>query len=289
MIVIAGPTASGKTDVAIQLAQQLNTEIISADSRQCYIELNIGVAKPSHTQLNTVKHHFINSHHIHQHVTAADFEIYASDVLNKIFLKNDYAILVGGTGLYIKALCEGLDPMPAIDPSIHDKIQSNYQLYGIEWLQDQIKKDDPLFYEQGEIQNPHRLIRALVFVQSHNQSIIHFQQHIKKKRPYAIDYYAVKSDRSVLYDRINKRVEDMFANGLEAEVRNLQAYLHLKNLQTVGYQEFIPYFEGCIHIEEVQSKIQQHTRQYAKRQITWFTHQGSYIWKSIPELVLTPC
>ncbi|HKP31847.1 MAG TPA: tRNA (adenosine(37)-N6)-dimethylallyltransferase MiaA, partial [Chitinophagaceae bacterium] len=185
-IVIVGPTASGKTSLSIQLASQLNTEIISADSRQCFKELNIGVAKPSPQELQQVKHYFINSHSIHDEVNAAIYEKLALQYANEIFAKHDVAIVVGGTGLYIKAFCEGLDDMPPSDPAIREKIIADFDKNGIEWLQKEIEQADPDFFSLGEIQNPQRMIRALEVKQLSGKSISSFKTNSKKTRPFSI-------------------------------------------------------------------------------------------------------
>ncbi len=276
LIVIAGPTASGKTDLAIQLAQHFNTEIISADSRQCYKELGIGVAKPSEAQLQLVKHHFINSHSIYDDVSAGEYERFGLAILDEIFAKNDVAILVGGTGLYIKAICEGIDEMPPIDESIKKNIESQFQENGLSWLQNEVKKTDPDFYTVGEIDNPMRLMRALTFKLSTQKSIITYRNSTIKQRNFQIEKYAIDIEKASLYEKINARVDYMIAQDLVAEAETFIPIKHFKNLQTVGYTELFSYFDGECDRDFAIEKIKQHTRNYAKRQITWFKNQGQY-------------
>jgi tRNA dimethylallyltransferase len=293
LIVIGGPTASGKTTLAIRLATSLQTEILSADSRQCYQELNIGVAKPSDEELAQAKHHFINSHSIHDEITAGTFMRYGLAALESIFKKSKYAICVGGTGLYINALCHGLDEIPKVDNVVKKQIEENYKEEGLDWLQNQVKKNDPLFYEQADEQNPMRLLRALIFYKSHDESILNYLNKEKEARPFDIEYYAIHMERDLLYERINTRVDQMIEQGLVAEVEGLQKNEKLKALQTVGYKELFTYKNGELSLEQAKHKIKQHTRNYAKRQVTWFKNQGSFTRltsnKIISEIESTNC
>jgi tRNA dimethylallyltransferase len=277
-IIIAGPTAVGKTSLAIALAQHFNTEIISADSRQCFKELNIGVAKPSEQQLQLVKHYFINSHSIQQEVNAASFEQYSLDAVEKIFSSKDIAIIVGGTGLYIKAFCEGLDEIPVIDPSVRTAIIEAYEEKGLSWLQQEVRLADPLYYEQKEIQNPQRLMRALEVKQSTGKSILSFQNNNKKERNFNSIKIALELPKVELYQHIDHRVEDMMQQGLVDEVRSLLPYRHYNALQTVGYKELFDYLDNKITLEEAIALIKQHTRNYAKRQLTWFKKDNAFQW-----------
>lgn len=277
-IVIAGPTAIGKTAYAIEVAKYFNTEIISADSRQCFKELNIGVAKPSTEELNAVKHHFINSHSIKQEVNAALFEQYALEKLQQIFEHNDTAVVAGGTGLYIKALCEGMDEIPAIDENVRNTIISNFNANGIEWLQQQVKENDPLYYASGEIQNPQRLMRALEVKLSTGKSITSFQTKQKKQRDFTIIKLVLDMPREQLYERINKRVDIMMKEGLAEEVKELLPLQTLNALQTVGYRELFEYYNGSISLQSAVELIKQNTRHYAKRQVTWFKNDKDWKW-----------
>ena len=276
--IIVGPTAVGKTALAIQLAKHLQTEIISADARQCYKELNIGVARPSNEELNQVPHHFIASHSIQETVNASVFEHYALTISEKLFETKENIVMVGGTGLYIKAFCEGLDDIPAIDPTVRDSIISAYETNGLAWLQSQIAQKDPAYWEQSEQENPQRLMRALEVVEGLGQSILAFQNQQKKQRPFKVVTIGLEMDRTLLYDRINQRVESMISAGLEQEVNALLPYFSLNALQTVGYREWLSYFNKEQSKKEVIASIQQNTRHYAKRQMTWFKKDLSVQW-----------
>ena len=287
--IIVGPTAVGKTSLAIQLAKHLQTEIISADARQCYKELTIGVARPSVEELNTVPHHFIASHSITETVNASVFEKYALAITEKLFEQKDSVVMVGGTGLYIKAFCEGLDDIPAIDPSVRKNITQSYEDNGLIWLQEQLKQKDPIYWDQAEQENPQRLMRALEVMEGLGKSILTFQCHQKKERPFKIRLIGLEMDRAVLYDRINKRVELMIVQGLKKEVESLLPQFSLNALQTVGYSEWIPYFNQEQGLDAVIAAIQQNTRHYAKRQMTWFKKDPNIQWfnASAPDLLNT--
>ncbi len=270
LYVVAGPTASGKTAFAIQLAQYFQTSIVSADSRQCYQEMTIGTAKPSIIELETVPHFFINSHSIFEEVNAAQYEDLALSHLENLFKEKEVVVVCGGTGLYIQALCEGLDTMPSINKSIETEVNKTYNEKGIQWLQEAVHQEDPLFYSQGEIHNPARLLRALIFKKSVGKSILHYRTGEKKQRNFEVHYFVLDLPREQLYQRINQRVDTMMQQGLLNEVQELYPYKHLKNLQTVGYSELFDFLEGKYSLPQAVEKIKQHTRNYAKRQITWF-------------------
>lgn len=282
--VIVGPTAVGKTSFAISLAQHLKTEIISADARQCYAELSIGVARPSLEELSKVPHHFIASHSVNETVNAQVFENYALAKADELFKTHHSVVMVGGTGLYIKAFCEGLDLIPAIDPAIREDIIKQYEKLGLRWLQKEVSVKDPMYWAKGEQQNPQRLMRALEVVLGTGASIISFQNKNKVTRPFNIVKVGLELPRAQLYERINQRVISMVENGLETEVRNLLPQNHLNALQTVGYSEWAPYFEGNLSKEKVIENIQQNTRHYAKRQMTWFKKDPEITWYSPNEI-----
>lgn len=282
--IIVGPTAVGKTKYAIELAQKLKTEIISADARQCYQELNIGVARPSNEELAQVKHHFIASHSIQETVNAGIFEAYAMKKSAELVAAFGSVVMVGGTGLYIKAFVEGMDQIPAIDPKLRSQIQEDVSLKGIDWLQTQVQAKDPAYWAQsdkGEQQNTQRLSRALEVVIGTGQSILSFQLQSKKIRSFDIQKIGLEMPREQLYDRINQRVVQMVDMGLEEEVKALSPQFHLNALQTVGYQEWLPYFEGHQTKEAVIQAIQQNTRHYAKRQLTWFKKDPEIKWSQM--------
>jgi len=276
--IVMGPTAVGKTSFAIALAKKLSTEIISADARQCYQEMNIGVARPSVEELNTVPHHFIASHSVKEELNASYYEHWALDKISSLFEKKDTVVMVGGTGLYIKAFCEGLDLIPAIDASIRENIIQQYEKLGLRWLQKEVAVKDPSYWAKGEQKNPQRLMRALEVMLGTGYSIINFQNKKVVERPFNMVKIGLEMPRAQLYERINQRVLTMVEEGLEAEVKSLVAFLHLNALQTVGYSEWIEYFEDKITKEKVIEKIQQNTRHYAKRQMTWFKKDPSIQW-----------
>lgn len=276
--IIVGPTAVGKTAFSISLAQALQTEIISADARQCYQEMNIGVARPSKEELDLVPHHFIASHSIHDEINASFFENYALEKVNEIFKQKDSVVMVGGTGLYIKAFCEGLDLIPAINPEVREGIIRQYEKLGLRWLQKEVSVKDPAYWEKGEQQNPQRLMRALEVMLGTQASILSFQQKNKAIRPFKMVKIGIEMPRPLLYERINQRVLNMVEEGLEQEVKMLFPNFTLNALQTVGYSEWQPYIAGNMGKSRVIELIQQNTRHYAKRQMTWFKKDPEIKW-----------
>ena len=278
VVIVTGPTAVGKTDVAIELAGHFNTEIISADSRQCFEELNIGVARPFPWELAKVKHHFIASHSIRDEVNAATFEQYALQKAHELFQHHDKVIMVGGTGLYIKAFCEGLDDIPSIKPEIRKEISWQYEKNGMKWLVEQIMEKDPEFYKIGEIQNPQRMMRALEVIESTGQSVLSFRKGEKAERNFNIIKIGLELPKEQLHQHINKRVDKMMDADLLLEVKSLQQYSRLNALQTVGYAEIFDYLSGKISLSEAVRNIKTNTRQYAKRQMTWFKKDKEIKW-----------
>jgi tRNA dimethylallyltransferase len=280
-IVIVGPTASGKTAFSLELAAKYSTSIISADSRQCYRELNIGVAKPTEVELASCRHYFIDSHSIHDPVDTVIFEQEALRAAAEIFSEHDVAILTGGTGLYVKVFCEGIDNMPSIDPEVKKKVENAWQTGGLEALQQWITEIDPQFLDSTkERDNRVRLMRALEVKLQSGTSILEFREGAKKKRDFRIRKIGIEWPRDLLYARINKRVEEMMEAGLVDEARGLYPFRHLKALQTVGYQELFDHFDGRYSLDEAVEKIKQHTRNYAKRQMTWFKKDAEIDWIS---------
>lgn len=268
--IVAGPTAVGKTAYAIQLAQELGSSIISADSRQCYKELCIGVARPSIEELAAVPHYFIASHSITEDINAGYFEQYALQKVEELFQHSDSVVMVGGTGLYIKAFMEGIDPMPIIPEGIRANIIASYEQKGLIWLQNELKHKDPLFWEKAEKQNPQRLMRALEVFLATGKSIITYRSAAKKQRPFGIETKLLEMPVEALSARIDQRVEMMIAQGLVKEVESVIGYRNKTALQTVGYKEIFDYLDGDISLDEAIHQIKVHTRQYAKRQLTWF-------------------
>ncbi len=279
-IIIVGPTAVGKTGLAIQVAQHFSTKIISADSRQCYKELGIGVAKPSAEELQSVQHYFIDSHSINEEVNAAVFEQYALQKVNAVFENNDIAVMVGGTGLYVKAFCDGIDLLPAIDSSIREKIIKEYEANGLAYLQKQVEENDPKYFAAGEIKNPQRLMRALEVKLSTGKSILDFQTKQKKERDFNIIKIGLELPKEQLYQNINTRVDIMVQQGLVEDAQQLLPYQNLNALQTVGYKELFEYFNGESRLEQAIEKIKLNTRHYAKRQMTWFRKDAEVKWYS---------
>jgi len=284
LIVIAGPTAVGKTAAAIAVAQHYQTEIISADSRQFYKEMSIGTAKPSGSELAAVKHHFIDSHSIAESFSVGDFERAGLKVLNNIFSHHDVAVLVGGSGLFIKAICEGFDDLPQADPSIRNQLNEELQQTGIEYLQQQLADVDPEYYGQVDIQNPQRLIRALEVYRSTGRPFSSFRLDQRRHRPFKVVKLGLNLPRPQLYVRINERVEQMIVHGLVEEVRSLLPYRNLNALNTVGYSELFEYFDGKISLADAIEKIKQNTRRFAKRQLTWFNRDAEITWYKPDEL-----
>ncbi len=280
VIIICGPTAVGKTAVAIALAKHFSTEIISADSRQFFKELNTGVARPSEKELAEVKHHFIASQSIHEEMDAAVYEKIALQKTTELFEKYDALIMVGGTGLYIKAFCEGLDAIPTVDMATREKIKTAYEEKGLSWLQEQVREKDPEFYKIGEIQNPQRMMRALEVVESTGKSILEFRKAKKAIRDFNIIKIGLELPKEELHKNINRRVDDMFEHGLVEEAKVLLPYKNLNALQTVGYKEIFEYLDGRVTDIEAAEEIKKNTRQYAKRQMTWFKKDKEIKWFS---------
>lgn len=278
LIVIAGPTAVGKTDLCLKLAKELDTEIISADSRQFFRELSIGTAKPSAQELVEVPHHFIDSHSIAEAYSAGDFERDALEVLNKLFQRKKCIILTGGSGLYIKALCEGLDDLPRPTPGLRDELMRQLREDGLEFLQNDALRADPVFSATPEFNNPQRVVRALEVYYTSGRPISSFQNAHKAERPFQIISIALERERGELYQRIESRVDQMLANGLVEEAQSVMAYRDHHALKTVGYKEVFGFLDGEYNESEMIRLLKQNTRRYAKRQLTWFRHQGDYRW-----------
>lgn len=277
LIVVAGPTAIGKTALAIKLAQHFTTEIISADSRQFYKELNIGVAKPSTDELAAAPHHCIGHIGIQQPYTAADFEREALQLLRSLYTKHNVVILVGGSGLFINALLNGLDDLPS-DENTRLILNQRYESEGLLPLTTQLKELDEESYNAIDTNNPRRVIRALEICLVSGQKASVLKQNTTASRPFIPIKIALNTDRDKLYQRINKRVDAMMDEGLENEVKGLLAYCTLNALQTVGYKELFDYFNGNTSLAKAIDLVKQHTRNYAKRQITWFRKDTEYAW-----------
>jgi len=278
LIIIAGPTASGKTDVAVQLAEHFNTEIISADSRQMYRELNIGTAKPDTSTLNKVRHHFINNLSVHDYYNASMFEAQALTVLNSLFDKNKYVILAGGSGLYIDAVCTGIDSYPEADQQLRVELEAKYQKEGLPYLRKLLKRYDPEYYNRVDLRNPKRMMKGIEISMTTGKPYSDYLTAQKKNRNFEIIRIALNLQRDVLYERINSRCDEMLSHGLHKEIEELAPLKHLNALNTVGYKEFFEYKKGKYPMEEAIRLFKRNTRHYARRQITWFNRHNNYSW-----------
>lgn len=278
LIVITGPTAIGKTALAIQLANYFNTEIVSADSRQFYKEMEIGTAKPSETELAAAKHHFINSHSITDNVSVGDYEKEAIQLIEKLFENHDQVILAGGSGLFIHAICNGFDELPSASQETRDRLNKLLKTSGIKPLQDKLKEADPVYFAEVDLNNPQRLIRALEVYETTGKAFSAYRTQSIKNRPFNIIKIGLNTERSNLYNHINERVDKMVENGLVEEVESLKPFRNLNALNTVGYSEILQYLDGKYSREEAIDKIKQNTRRFAKRQITWFNKSEDIKW-----------
>jgi tRNA dimethylallyltransferase len=276
LLCILGPTAVGKTALAIRLAQRLNTEILSADSRQFYKEISIGTAKPNDEELAAVPHHFINNISIAETYNAGDFERDAIARLQELFQHHDTVIAVGGSGLYVKALIEGLDDMPKADEKLRDELNQLFADKGIEVLQERLVNLDPGLYSQTEIKNPQRVMRAIEIAEARKNGFV--PAFSKQPRNFRTISVVLDLPREDLYNNINKRVELMMEAGLEEEVQSMIPFRDTYALQTVGYTELFDYFDGKHSLEKAVELIQQHTRNFAKRQLTWFRKEAPDHW-----------
>jgi len=278
LIVVAGPTAVGKTSYAIKLAQKYNTEIISTDSRQFYREMSIGTASPTKEELNSAPHHFIGNLSIHDYYNVSLYEQEAMSLLSNIFKTKNTVIAVGGSGLYIDALCYGIDELPDANPEIRNRIKENYKNIGLSYLQEEVKRLDPKYYELVDTKNHKRLQRALEVIYETGKTYSSQRTHSKKVRPFQIEKIVLNMPREILYERINKRVDIMVKDGLIEEAKGLHKYKNLNALNTVGYKELFEYFDGKITKEQAIIDIKTHSRRYSKRQITWFKRYDDFEW-----------
>jgi tRNA dimethylallyltransferase len=279
LIVIIGPTAVGKTATSIRLAQKLNAEILSADSRQFFKEISIGTAKPTPEEQAAVKHHFIDNRSIREDYNASDFEKEVLSFLSDYFEKKKTAILCGGSGMYIDAVCKGFDTeVPTSDPSIRAKLNENFENGGIESLQEQLKKLDPEFYQEIDLNNSKRLLRAIEVCLISDKKYSEIRKGKVAERPFNQLKIGLNIERSNLYDRINQRVDIMIEEGLIEEARSVFQYRNHNALKTVGYRELFNYFDKKCSLEEAIEKIKVNSRRYAKRQLTWFKRDDSIKW-----------
>ncbi|MBC5772537.1 tRNA (adenosine(37)-N6)-dimethylallyltransferase MiaA [Pontibacter sp. KCTC 32443] len=279
LIVVVGPTSVGKTDLCVQLAKHFHTDVVSADSRQFFREMNIGTAKPSPEEQQGITHHFVDSHTIAEDYNAGAYEQDALNLLEQLFKKHDVVILTGGSGLYVRALCEGMDEMPETDSALREQLAATLEAEGIAPLLAQLQVLDPVYYNQVDQANPQRVIRALEVCLSSGQPYSSFRKSERVERPFQIVKIGLTRDRQELYNRIDQRMDLMLQQGLLEEAKALFPYRSHNALQTVGYKEIFDYLEGKYDWEEAVRLLKRNSRRYAKRQLTWFTkHPEEYTW-----------
>ena len=277
LIVIAGPTGIGKTDLSIEIAKKYNADILSCDSRQFFKEMSIGTAVPTKKELEEVKHHFIQNISIEQEYSVGKFEIDALKKINEIHKTNEVVVMVGGSGLYIDAVCRGLDHFPDVPNTLRDELNLKHEKQGIEVLKKQLDALDPEYYKEVDQANPHRIIRALEICIHTGKTFTSFRKQQQKARPFKTIKLILTRDREELYERINKRVDFMMAQGLLEEAQNLYKQKENNALQTVGYKELFAYFDGECDLETAILEVKKNTRRYAKRQMTWFRRDSNSI------------
>jgi tRNA dimethylallyltransferase len=283
LIVITGPTGVGKSEVSMRIARYFNTEIISADSRQMFREMKTGTAAPGVTDMNQINHHFVGSLTIRDPYNAGKFEMEVVLLLENLFRTYPLVLMTGGSMLYIDAVCKGIDDLPAVDPEIRKNLTEKFETEGIESLRFDLKKLDPVYYRQVDLHNPKRLLHALEMCIMSGKPYSELRTRTHKKRPFHIVKIGLTADRQVLYERINRRVDQMIASGLEDEVRNLLHFRLENALNTVGYREWFDYFDGKISKEAVVEKIKSNSRRYARKQMTWFRKDPDISWFDISE------
>lgn len=276
LIIIAGPTAVGKTAFSVSLAEKYNTHIVSADSRQMYREFRIATSPPSPEILERVPHHFIHSHTVQNPVSAGDYEREALEVLNELFDRKEVVLLVGGSGFYIRALCEGLNDFPEVTSEAEQRIDKKYEENGLSYLQNYLKNRDPEYHAEVDLYNPHRLLRAVKVIESSGNSFTSYLEDKTQQRKFEPVYIALNRPRDILYERINLRVDEMIEEGLIEEAREMFALRSNRAVQTVGYKELFRYFEDEWTVETAIAKIKRNTRRYAKRQLTWYRNDDKY-------------
>jgi tRNA dimethylallyltransferase len=275
--VIAGPTGAGKTALAIEVARYFSAEIISADARQFYRELEIGTAKPDAKQLSAVKHHMINNKSIGELYGAGDFAADTEDLLTQLFSRYNLVVMVGGSGLYIDAVLNGVDEFESVDEEVRQNVIEEYNTKGLEWLREEVKNKDPHYFSSVDTNNPQRLMRALEVMRHSGRTFSSFHKKQTKPRDFEAIKILVNPERQELYDRINRRTDEMMSAGWLEEAKALYTKRHLNALKTVGYNELFQYIEGRCTLNEAVEKIKQHTRNYAKRQLTWFRNRDTFV------------
>lgn len=283
LVVLTGPTGVGKTELSLALAEHLGSPIINADSRQIYKELPIGTAAPTAAEQARVKHYFVGTHTLQQDYNAGMFERDVLALLDELFLTHDTVLMVGGAMMYIDAVCNGLDDIPAASPELRAQLQTSYQQQGLSWLQEEVQRRDPDYFAIVDQQNPQRLLHALEVCHASGRPYSTFRSGMRKKRSFDIIKVGLTRERDQLYARINARVEQMITDGLEAEARAVLPFRQHNSLQTVGYKEMFAFFDGRCTLPEAVSLIQQNSRHYAKRQLTWFRRDPLVHWIDVSQ------
>lgn len=278
LAVIIGPTGIGKTDLSIDIAKKLNCQIISCDSRQMYRELKIGTAVPTKKQLSEIKHHFIGNLSIHDYYNAAEFEFQAIDLLDELFKSNDYALMTGGSGLYVNAVVKGIDELPTVSKEVREELINDLNTRGLEYLQELVRDIDPEYFEIADINNSKRILKALEVYRMTGKKYSSLRTDSSKERPFKIKQVGLTMDRDELYERINLRVDLMLEAGLIDEARQFHQYKSYNSLNTVGYKELFGYFDGEYNLDEAIRLIKRNSRRYAKRQLSWFNRDKSIEW-----------
>ena len=278
LIILLGPTGVGKTDLCLKLANYYNAEIISCDSRQIYKEMSIGTAVPDQLTLESIPHHFIRSHSIHDYYNASKFEIEVLERLEILFQKKDIVLMTGGSMMYIDALCKGIDDLPEVDEELRRSLMARMESEGIESLRNELRYYDPVYYNEVDLRNPKRILHALEICLMTGVPYSTLRTNQPKNRPFHIIKLGLNLDREILYNRINQRVEKMFEDGLEQEALNLYPFRYLNSLNTVGYRELFDYFDGKVTIEVAKEKIKANSRKYARKQLTWFRRDPEIKW-----------
>ena len=283
LVVITGPTASGKTDVSIEVARELGTEIISADSRQFFKEMQIGTAAPSQKQLNAVPHHFVGHLSIHDNYNVSQFEQDVLKKLDELFENHNFVVMTGGSGLYIDAVCKGIDDMPDIPDHIRKAVDANYENEGLEYLRRYLQQCDPVYYEQVDKNNPNRMKRGVEVFEATGKPFSSFRKKENRERNFTIIKFGLLWERELLNERINKRTDLMMQKGFLEEVKSLYPYRDCNALNTVGYKELFAFLDNKMSLDEAVEKIKTQTRRYAKRQMTWLRKDTSVRWVDIED------
>lgn len=278
LVIVLGPTGIGKTSLALKIAKHYSTEIISCDSRQIYREMKIGTAVPDQETLDQVKHHFIQTHSIHDYYNASKYEFEVLDQLQVLFKEHELVVMAGGSMMYIDSVCKGIDDLPEVDAEIRNSLIARMESEGIESLRIELRYLDPAYYAQVDLRNPKRILHALEICLMTGKPYSSFRTRQAKKRDFNILKIGLNTERSVLYDRINRRVDEMFREGLVEEARALFSFRDLNSLNTVGYRELFNYFEGKTSLEEAKDKIKTNSHKYARKQLTWFSADSSINW-----------